>query len=122
MGTTADESGVASRAELRRLLGAESGVQLRPMFGTLAALVDGHVFAVALGEVIGVKLDPDSLLELAALGGEPLAMGSRTMRAYRSLPAELSDEEQRGWLARARHHVSRSHSAVSGDSKRSRAG
>ncbi len=74
----ANESEDATRAELRRLLGAEPGldpngdgsVELRPMFGTLAALVDGHVFAVALGEVIGVKLDPASLEELAASGGQ----------------------------------------------------
>ena len=53
---TARESEDATRAELRRLLAAEpglepdggGGVELRPMFGTLAALVDGHVFAVAV--------------------------------------------------------------------------
>ena len=114
----ANESEDATRAELRRLLGAEPGldpngdgsVELRPMFGTLAALVDGHVFAVALGEVIGVKLDPASLEALAALeGSEPLTMGPRTMRAYRSLPASLADDERAAWLARARDHVRRSH-------------
>ena len=82
------------------------------MFGTLAALVDGHVFAVALADVIGVKLDPASLEELGGLqGSEPLTMGTRTMRAYRSLPASLSADERTAWLTRARDHVRQSHGA-----------
>jgi TfoX/Sxy family transcriptional regulator of competence genes len=115
-----NESENATRAELRRLLAAEpaldpdgdGSVELRPMFGTLAALVDGHVFAVALADVIGVKLDPASLEELGGLeGSEPLTMGTRTMRAYRSLPASLTAEERTAWLARARDHVRQSHGA-----------
>ena len=115
---TARESEDATRAELRRLLAAEpgldpdggGGVELRPMFGTLAALVDGHVFAIAMADVIGVKLDPASLEELSGLeGSEPLTMGTRTMRAYRSLPASLTADERTTWLRRARDHVRQSH-------------
>jgi hypothetical protein len=43
-------------ARFRDLASEGSGVEVKPMFGTLAALVDGHVFAVALGDVVGVKL------------------------------------------------------------------
>jgi TfoX/Sxy family transcriptional regulator of competence genes len=110
----ANESEDATRAELRLLLAADDdgSVELRPMFGTLAALVDGHVFAVALADVIGVKLDPASLEELGGLeGSEPLTMGTRTMRAYRSLPASLTAEERTAWLARARDHVRQSQGA-----------
>ena len=115
---TAPESEDATRAELRRLLAAEpgldpdggGGVELRPMFGTLAALVDGHVFAMAMADVIGVKLDPASLEELGGLeGSEPLTMGARTMRAYRSLPVSLTADERTAWLGRARDHVRQSH-------------
>ncbi len=114
----ANQSEDATRAELRRLLAAEPGldpdgdgsVELRPMFGTLAALVGGHVFAIAMADVIGVKLEPAALEELAGLeGSAPLTMGARTMRAYRSLPASLTADERTAWLRRARDHVRRSH-------------
>lgn len=101
----------ATRSELRALLGDDSVVELRPMFGTLAALVDGHVFAVALDDVIGVKLDPDARAELETLpGSEVLTMGSRRMTAYRSLPAGMPSAERHVWLTRARDHVATLHS------------
>jgi hypothetical protein len=100
----------ASRAELRELVGDDDGVELRPMFGTLAALVDGHVFAVALGEHIGVKLGADALAELGAVpGSEVLTMGSRQMKAYRSLPARMPFADRRVWVARARDHIAGQH-------------
>ena len=98
----------AARAELRALVGDDPGVELRPMFGTLAALVDGHVFAVALDDVVGVKLGPDALAELGGVpGSEVLTMGSRRMRAYRSLPMGMPLAERRVWLMLARNHVAR---------------
>ena len=107
----ADDVEAATRSELRALLGDAPGIELRPMFGTLAALVDGHVFAVALDVVIGVKLDADALADLEALpGSEILTMGTRPMKAYRSLPAEMSAAERRTWLTRARDHVASQHS------------
>jgi TfoX/Sxy family transcriptional regulator of competence genes len=100
----------AARSELRALLGDDSGVELRPMFGTLAALVDGHVFAVALDDVIGVKLAPDARAVLETLpGSEVLTMGSRRMKAYRSLPSGMPAAERRAWLTRARDHVATLH-------------
>ena len=103
---TTDEPEPPARTELRALLRDEPGVELRPMFGTLAALVDGHVFAVAMGDVVGVKLDPDALAELDALPGSAvLTMGDRQMKAYRGLPADLAFDERRAWLRRARRHV-----------------
>lgn len=111
-GMPSTESQDATSSELRRLLDGEPGVELRPMFGTLAALVDGHVFAVAVEHLIGVKLDPAGLDELTALGGsEPLVMGGRRMRSYRSLPASLTDDQRKAWLARARDHVRKLHPA-----------
>lgn len=98
-------------ARFRDLAGEGSGVEVKPMFGTLAALVDGHVFAVALGDVVGVKLPPDALAELGAVpGSEVLTMGGRRMKAYRSLPAGMPSAERRVWLARARDHVASLHS------------
>ena len=99
-----------ARAQLRVLVGDDPRVELRPMFGTLAALVDGHVFAVAMDGLIGVKLPSDALAELEAMPGSGvLTMGSRRMKAYRSLPAGMPSGERRAWLARARDHVASRH-------------
>jgi hypothetical protein len=104
---TTEPSGAA---DLRALLADEPGVELRPMFGTLAALVDGHVFAVATDDVVGVKLDPEALTELAAAPDSGvLRMGGRQMKAYRSLPAGMPSAERRTWLLRAREHVGSLH-------------
>ncbi|MHA3836745.1 TfoX/Sxy family protein [Terrabacter sp. AAH1] len=106
----ASPEGEVAREELRALVGDDGAVELRPMFGTLAALVDGHVFAVAMGDRIGVKLGPDALAELDAVpGSDVLTMGTRQMKAYRSLPAGMPDVERRAWLARAREHVAARH-------------
>ncbi|GAB3874570.1 TfoX/Sxy family protein [Terrabacter terrigena] len=100
----------AARDELRELVGDDGSVELRPMFGTLAALVDGHVFAVAMGEQIGVKLSPDALAELDAVPGSgTLMMGTRQMKAYRSLPARMPSGERSAWLRKARDHVASQH-------------
>ena len=99
-----------ARDELRALVGDDDSVELRPMFGTLAALVDGHVFAVVMGDRIGVKLGPDALAELEAVPGSGvLTTGTRRMKAYRSLPPGMPDGERRTWLARAREHVANRH-------------
>lgn len=100
----------ATRAELRALVADLPEVEVRPMFGTLAALVDGHVFAVAMGDRIGVKLSPDALAELDAVPGSGiLTMGSRQMKAYRSLPDGMPPADRSAWLTRARHHVASLH-------------
>ena len=100
----------AARGELRALVGDDGSVELRPMFGTLAALVDGHVFAVVMGDRIGVKLGADALAELDAVPGwGVLTMGTRQMTAYRTLPPGMPDGERRTWLARAREHVASRH-------------
>ena len=100
----------SARDELQALVGDDDGVELRPMFGTLAALVHGHVFAVAMGEQVGVKLGAGALAELDAVPGSGiLTMGARQMKAYRSLPSGMPSAERRAWLARARDHVASQH-------------
>jgi TfoX/Sxy family transcriptional regulator of competence genes len=98
----------AARDRLSSLLPSGPDIEVRTMFGTLAALVDGHVFAVVVGDRLGVKADPEGLESLAALPGtEQPTMGGRTLRAYRTLPASMPVAQQRAWLERARDHVRR---------------
>lgn len=96
----------AARRRFEQLVPTAPNVEVRAMFGTLAALVDGHVFALLMGERIGVKVGRDGLAELASLpGSDVLSMGGRTMRPYRTLPDDLGDDKCRSWLERARAHV-----------------
>lgn len=100
MGT--DPQTEAARERFRELVPQGPNIELRPMFGTLAALVDGHVFALVMAARIGIHVDAEASAELEALpGSEPFTMGGRTMTWCRSLPDTLTDEECEAWLLRA---------------------
>lgn len=90
----------------RALVPELPSVEVRPMFGAVAAFVNGNMFAGLFGDDVGVKLDPDGLAELAALPGSgPFGPEQRPMGGYRSLPESLSDAEKTGWLVRAHDYV-----------------
>ena len=81
-------------------------VEVRPMFGSVGAFVNGHMFAGLFGDNVGVKLSPDSLAELATLPGSgPFGPEQRPMGGYLSLPAALPDEEKTAWVLRAHDHI-----------------
>ncbi|HEY3411203.1 MAG TPA: TfoX/Sxy family protein, partial [Propionicimonas sp.] len=58
-----------AKAYFRSVVPDLSSVEVRPMFGAVAAFVNGNMFAGLFGDNIGVKLDPNALAELAALPG-----------------------------------------------------
>lgn len=83
-------------------------VEVKPMFGSVGAFVNGNMFAGLFGEHIGVKLDQESLAELSDLPGSgPFGPEERPMGGYLSLPTDLPDGEKTGWLRRAHDHVTR---------------
>lgn len=83
-------------------------VEVKPMFGSVGAFVNGNMFAGLFGELIGVKLDRESLSELAALPGSgPFGPKQRPMGGYLSLPDDLPDEDKTRWLRRAHDHVTK---------------
>jgi len=94
------------KARFRDLVPEAPGVEVKPMFGSLGAFVNGNMFAGLFGPSIGVKLDPESLEELRGIDGSgPVGPEERPMGGYLSLPASLSDEEAAAWVDRAREHI-----------------
>jgi len=94
------------KARFRDLVPEAPGVEVKPMFGSVGAFVNGNMFAGLFGTDVGVKLGPVGLEELRALEGSgPFGPAERPMGGYLSLPASLSDEEAAAWVERARAHI-----------------
>jgi TfoX/Sxy family transcriptional regulator of competence genes len=95
-----------AKEHFRSLVTPGPGVEVKPMFGSLGAFVNGNMFAGLFGPNVGVKLDEAGLEELRAVPGSgPFGPEGRPMGGYLSLPADLDDSEQSAWLDRARDHV-----------------
>jgi TfoX/Sxy family transcriptional regulator of competence genes len=94
------------KARFRSLVPQAPGVEVKPMFGSLGAFVNGNMFAGLFGTDVGVKLDEESRAELAAIDGSgPFGPEERPMGGYLSLPKSFSDEEASTWMERARGYV-----------------
>ena len=85
------------------------GVEVKPMFGNLAAFVNGNMFCGLFGSAVGLRLPDDARDELLATpGAAPFGPEDRPMKEYAAMPlawrddAPLTDE----WVARALDHVS----------------
>jgi TfoX/Sxy family transcriptional regulator of competence genes len=94
------------KAHFRSLVPEAPGVEVKPMFGSVGAFVNGNMFAGLFGTDIGVKLDEASMSELGALDGSgPFGPEERPMGGYLSLPPTFTDDERVAWMERARDHV-----------------
>ena len=94
------------KARFRSLVPEGPGVEVKPMFGSLGAFVNGNMFSGLFGSDVGVKLDPAGLEELGSMEGSgPFGPAERPMGGYLSLPATLPEAEATAWLERARDHV-----------------
>jgi TfoX/Sxy family transcriptional regulator of competence genes len=94
------------KAHFRSLVPEAPGVEVKPMFGSVGAFVNGNMFAGLFGTDIGVKLDDTSMAELSAIDGSgPFGPEERPMAGYLSMPTTFSDEEMAAWMERARAHV-----------------
>jgi TfoX/Sxy family transcriptional regulator of competence genes len=83
-------------------------VEVKPMFGSLGAFVNGNMFAGLFGTDIGVKLGPEDKSELEGIEGSgPFGPPQRPMGGYVSLPADWREHPDREteWLERARTHI-----------------
>lgn len=94
------------KARFRALVTEAPGVEVKPMFGSLGAFVNGNMFAGLFSPNIGVKLDTEGMAELGAVEGSgPFGPEERPMGGYLSLPASFSDEQSTAWVERAREYV-----------------
>jgi TfoX/Sxy family transcriptional regulator of competence genes len=94
------------KARFRALVPDAAGVEVKPMFGSVGAFVNGNMFAGLFGTDIGVKLDDDARDELAGIEGTgPFGPEERPMGGYLSMPESFSEDEARAWMERAREYV-----------------
>ncbi|GAC1332718.1 MAG: hypothetical protein NVSMB17_12220 [Candidatus Dormibacteria bacterium] len=100
----APKPGEDVKAAFRDLVPDAPGVSVRPMFGHLAAFVNGHMIAGVFSEKLFVRAAGDDRERLLAEGGEDFApMPGRPMNGYVCLnPGWRSDPAAaRKWIATA---------------------
>ena len=90
---------------LESVLPGDERIHLRPMFGNVAAFLNGHMFSGTLGETVFVRLSEKGRKELLALrGASPFeTMKGRAMAEYVTIPKvwRKSPEKARGWVRRS---------------------
>jgi TfoX/Sxy family transcriptional regulator of competence genes len=76
-----------AKAAFTKLVPAEPAVTMRPMFGNLAAFVNGNMFAGLFGEDLFVRLPDDQSAPIRKQGGRDFEpMPGHAMRGYVTLP------------------------------------
>jgi TfoX/Sxy family transcriptional regulator of competence genes len=94
------------KARFRSLVTEGPGVEIKPMFGSVGAFVNGNMYAGLFGPSVGVKASPEDLAELAGIeGSRPFGPAERPMGGWLSLPDSFSDDEAMSWIERAREHI-----------------
>ncbi|MEP6817120.1 MAG: TfoX/Sxy family protein [Marmoricola sp.] len=99
----------ADKDYFRSLVPEGANVEVKPMFGSLGAFVNGNMFAGLFGSSVGVKLDAPGMSELAAADGAgPFGPEERPMGGYLALPDtwRAQPELAEPWLERALVHIS----------------
>ena len=96
----------ADRERFRSLVPDAPGVEIKPMFGNLAAFVNGNMFMGLFGSDVGVKLPPDDRDRLLAVpGAGPFGPAERPMGGYATLPAGSTSRTASKWIGLALAHV-----------------
>lgn len=95
----------ATREYFQSVLPEDAAVSVRPMFGNLAAFVNGNMFAGVFGTSVFARLSEAERAELIAQPGASAfaPMPERPMKEYVTLPdAWRHDPDQaREWLERS---------------------
>jgi len=97
------KSTAEARAAFRELVPADERVSVRPMFGSVAAFVNGNMFIGLVSDELFVRLDEPERDQLHAAGGRPLeVVPGRPMREYVTLPDwRTQPEKARDWGLRS---------------------
>ena len=94
-----------AREAFSALVPDEPAITLRPMFGNLAAFVNGNMFMGLFGPAIGVKLAAPDQETLLQAGGGPFGPEERPMGGYVSLPTGMKEGEAKRWVTVSLAHV-----------------
>lgn len=92
----------------RSLVPDDPRVEIKPMFGNLAAFVNGNMFMGLLGSDVGVKLDEAGRNQLMTEpGAGAFGPQERPMGSYVTLPPSwrLSPDQAEPWISRALDYV-----------------
>ena len=98
----------ADKDYFRSIVPDDPRVEIKPMFGNVAAFVNGNMFMGLFGSDVGVRLterDRTSLLEIAGAG--PFGPEGRPMGEYVALPHAWRNDVENTvtWCDRALEHV-----------------
>jgi TfoX/Sxy family transcriptional regulator of competence genes len=93
-----------AKAAFTKLVPAGPSVTLRPMFGNLAAFVNGNMFAGLFGEDLFVRLSDEDSAKVRKAGGrnfEP--MPGRAMTGYVTVPSTWRSKpaDAKAWISTA---------------------
>jgi len=94
----------AAKADFTSLVPTGPAVTLRPMFGNLAAFVNGNLFAGLFGEDLFVRLPQDERAKMRKLGGRDFEpMPGRAMTGYVTVPGawRAKTDATRTWILTA---------------------
>jgi TfoX/Sxy family transcriptional regulator of competence genes len=94
----------ADKEAFRSLVPDGPEVEVKPMFGNLAAFVNGNMFMGLFGADIGLKLDPADRDELLAVeGAGPFGPTERPMSGYVTIPVRWrsTPDEAHPWIEKA---------------------
>jgi TfoX/Sxy family transcriptional regulator of competence genes len=93
-----------AKAAFTKLVPGEPAVTLRPMFGNLAAFLNGNMFAGLFGENLFVRLPDDQSAGIRKLGGRDFEpMPGRAMKGYVTVPTtwRTKPDVTKGWIKTA---------------------
>ena len=93
-----------AKAAFTKLVPDGPAVTMRPMFGNLAAFVNGNMFAGLFGEDMFVRLSDDESSKVRKQGGHDFApMAGRPMKGYVTVPSTWRSKPDpvKGWIKTA---------------------
>jgi TfoX/Sxy family transcriptional regulator of competence genes len=99
-----------AKAAFTKLVPGEPAVTMRPMFGNLAAFVNGNMFAGLFGEDMFVRLSDDESANVRKQGGRDFApMAGRPMKGYVTVPStwRTKPEPVKHWIRLALEQTQR---------------
>lgn len=91
-----------AKAAFTKLVPGEPAVTMRPMFGNLAAFVNGNMFAGLFGEDLFVRLPDEQSSPIRKLGGRDFEpMPGHAMRGYVMVPStwRVKPDPVKKWIA-----------------------
>ena len=96
----------ADKERFRALVPDDQRVAVKPMFGNLAAFVNGNMFMGLFGSDVGLRLAPDDSARLLKEDGAgPFGPSERPMGGYTSMPAGWTTKKASGWIAKSLEHT-----------------